>query len=114
MANAIGAALSKVTLEITMIADTSQGILSVPDLGVYEKIPKSYSLDQAKKRAISLLEEAATSMGLEREDIETEITEESSFNMVEGFFTKGKNIRVKAQIKPGHLFKLRSDKEDES
>lgn len=114
VANAIGAALSKVTLEITMIADTSQGILSVPDLGVYEKIPKSYSLDQAKKRAISLLEEAATSMGLEREDIETEITEESSFNMVEGFFTKGKNIRVKAQIKPGHLFKLRSDKDNES
>lgn len=114
VANAIGAGLSKATLEITMLADTSQGILSVPDLGVYEKIPKTYSLDGAKRRALSLLEEAALSMGVKKEDIESEISEESSFNMVEGFFTKGKNIRVKAQIKPGHLFKLRSDKEDES
>ena len=61
-----------------------------------------------------LFRSAALSMGVKKEDIESEISEESSFNMVEGFFTKGKNIRVKAQIKPGHLFKLRSDKEDES
>lgn len=114
VANAIGAALAKTTLEITMLADTAQGILSVPELGVYEKIPKNYSLDEAKQKALSLLKEAALSMGLKKEDIETEITEESSFNMVQGFFTKGKNIRVKAQIKPGHLFKLRSDKDNES
>ena len=114
VANAIGAALAKATIEITMIADTVQGILSVPDLGVYEKIPKNYSLDESKKRALSLLEEAAISMGVKKENIETEITEESSFNMVEGFFTRGKNIRVKAQIKPGHILKLRSDKDNES
>ena len=114
VANAIGAALAKPTMEITMLADTSQGILSVSELGVYEKIPKSYTLDKAKKRAMELLKSSAISMGAEEDTIELEITEESSFNMVEGFYTKGKNIRIKAQIKPGHILKLRSDSDNES
>lgn len=114
VANAIGAALAKPTMEITMLADTSQGILSVSELGVYEKIPKSYTLDKAKKRAMDLLKSSAITMGAEEETIEPEITEESSFNMVEGFYTKGKNIRIKAQIKPGHILKLRSDSNNES
>ncbi len=53
-------------------------------------------------------------MGIKEYTIDSEITEESSFNMVEGFYTKGKNIRIKAQIKPGHILKLRSDSENES
>ncbi|HZK33125.1 MAG TPA: hydantoinase/oxoprolinase family protein [Tissierellaceae bacterium] len=114
VANAIGAALAKPTMEITMLADTSQGILSVSELGVYEKIPKSYTLNKAKKRAMDLLKSSAISMGAKEDTIESEITEESSFNMVEGFYTKGKNIRIKAQIKPGHILKLRSDGENES
>ncbi|NLY08808.1 MAG: hydantoinase/oxoprolinase family protein, partial [Tissierellia bacterium] len=114
VANAIGAALAKPTMEITMLADTSQGILSVSELGVYEKIPKSYTLDKAKNRAMELLKSSAISMGAEEDTIELEITEESSFNMVEGFYTKGKNIRIKAQIKPGHILKLRSDSDNES
>lgn len=109
VANAIGAALAKPTMEITMLADTSQRILSVPELGVYEKIPKNYTLDRAKAKARELLKSYALSAGLKEEDFESEITEESSFNMVDGFYTKGKNIRVKAQIKPGHILKLRSD-----
>lgn len=112
VANAIGAALAKTTLDITMTADTDQGKLTVSELGIYEDIPKSYSLDQAKDRAGELLREAALAMGADRDSIETEIIEESSFNMVDGFFTKGKNIRIRAQIKPGHSFKLRSDKDE--
>lgn len=114
VANAIGAALAKPTMEITMMADTSQKILSVSELGVYERIPSSYTLDQAKERAIELLKSAAISMGMEADTIESEITEASSFNMVDGFDTKGKNIRIKAQIKPGHILQLRSDHTNES
>ncbi len=42
-------------------------------------------------------------MGFDTGSIESEITEESSFNMVDGFSTTGKNIRIKAQIKPGNI-----------
>ena len=109
VANAIGAALAKPTVEITMVADTSQGTLSVPEFGIYEKIPRHYSIDKAKKRAIELLKQFTVSYKIDGQDLETEITEASSFNMVRGFHTSGKNIRIKAQIKPGHVLKLRSD-----
>lgn len=114
VANAVGAALAKPTVEITMLADTDQGILSVSELGIYEKISKNYTLEDAEKRARELLQEAVVSMGERKETIETQITESSSFNMVGGFFTSGRNIRIKAQIKPGHILKLRSGNNDES
>lgn len=114
VANAIGAALAKPTLDITMTADTEMGILSVSELGVHEKISNNYSIDDAKERAIELLKEASISMGMDENEIEAEITEENSFNMVRGFSTSGKNIRIKAQIKPGHILKLRSGNKNES
>ncbi|HHV39411.1 MAG TPA: hydantoinase/oxoprolinase family protein [Tepidimicrobium sp.] len=112
VANAVGAALAKPTTEITMLADTARGILSIPELGIYEKIRRRYDLNSARKRAISLLKEYAISMGTGEDDIETEIVEESSFNMVKGFSTTGKNIRIKAQIKPGLIHEFRGDKYD--
>ncbi len=113
VANAVGAALAKPTTEITMLADTSRGIVSVPELGIYEKIRKNYNLNFARKRALQLLEESAVSMGASKDEVETEIVDESSFNMVKGFYTTGKNIRIKAQIKPGLIHELRGDKYDE-
>ncbi len=108
VANAIGAALAKPTMAITMVANTAQGLLTVPEFGLYEKIPRHYSLADAKKKAIELLRDFAISNGM-GDDLETEITEESDFNMVRGFSSTGKNIRIKAQIKPGHSRKLRRD-----
>lgn len=112
VANAIGAALAKTTTEITMVADTEQQILSVPELGVYEKISGNYTLGNARERAIELLKKSALSLGAEEGTIETEIVEESSFNMVRGFYTGGKNIRIKAQIKPGLIQELRGEIND--
>ncbi len=111
VANAIGAALAKTTTEITMLADTGQGTLSVPELGIYERIGRKYTLADAKARALELLEEAALAMGADQASLETEIIEESSFNMVDGFTTIGKNIRIKTQVKPGLIHKLREDNE---
>lgn len=113
VANAVGAALAKTTVEITMLADTAQGILTVSDLGVQEKIPRDFTLEDAKKRAKELLQEAVISMEGKGHTIESEITEASSFNMIGGFLTTGKNIRVKAQIKPGYILKLRSGEDYE-
>ncbi len=112
VANAIGAALAKTTTEITMVADTERQILSVPELGVYEKISENYTLGNARQRAVELLKESALSLGAEENTIETEIVEESSFNMVRGFYTGGKNIRIKAQVKPGLIQELRGEVND--
>lgn len=113
VANAIGAALAKPTIEINILADTERKILSVPEMDIYENIPGNYNLEEAKKRAKLLIKEAAVNMG-SKEDVEAEIVEESSFNMIRGYFTSGKNIRVKAQIKPGLIEDLRSGENNES
>ncbi len=112
VANAIGAAMAKITTDITVIADTSRGVLSVSELGISEKIGRSYSPDSARMRALKLLEERAVSLGAKKEEVESEIVEESSFNMVKGFFTSGKNIRVKAQVKPGIIYDLKGGNND--
>lgn len=101
VANAIGAALAKTTTEINMHVDTSRRTLSVPELGIYRIIDRSYDLFAARDEAIKLLEEAAVSIGANKNELELEIIEESIFNMVDGFRTKGQNIRIRAQVKPG-------------
>ena len=94
IANALGAAMARITEDITLTADTQRGLLTAGEFGVSEKIHRGFTLKEAKSRAIDLLTSKALAQG-------AEIIEESSFNMVEGFNTVGKNIRVKAQIKPG-------------
>ena len=43
------------------------------------------------------------------DSIEAEIIEESSFNMVDGFYKTGENIRVTAQVKPGLIYRLKGE-----
>lgn len=112
VANALGAAMAKITTDINLIADTSRGILSVPELGISQKIGKSFDLVSAREEVIELLTQKAVSLGAKADELETEIIEESSFNMVDGFSTKGKNIRIRAQIKPGIIHEIGSVKDD--
>ena len=114
IANAIGAALSKPTIEINMIVDTERQILSVPELEIYEKVNKNFELEDARQRSLNLINDAGSKIGNYEVNLEGEIIEENSFNMVKGLFTSGKNIRVKTQIKPGLIYPLRSDQNNES
>ncbi|WP_258360430.1 hydantoinase/oxoprolinase family protein [Moorella sulfitireducens (nom. illeg.)] len=100
VANAVGAALSRPTTELTLLADTGQGLLTVPEEGIREKVPAGYTLEQAKKRALELLRARFLRLTPEAGDAGLEVVEEQSFNMVSGFYTTGKNIRVKVQVKP--------------
>lgn len=114
VANAVGAALAKTTSEITLFADTSEGILSVPELGIYQTIPKNFSIDQARERAALLLKEQAVALGAKQSEVGIEITEQSAFNMVRGYYNTGQNIRVTAQVQPGLMYQLRGDQDNES
>ncbi|HHU07262.1 MAG TPA: hydantoinase/oxoprolinase family protein [Clostridiaceae bacterium] len=103
VANAIGAALAKPTVEINLFADTEREIMSISELGVYEKIDKNFDLAEAKRIALAKTREAGRALGLDEIQSEAEIVEAGSFNMVHGYLGADKNIRVKAQIKPGLL-----------
>ena len=101
VANAIGCALARTTSELTLFADTAQQMISIPGEQFSSSISSHFELEDARQVAHELLRERAMRRGAARDQIQSEIIEESEFNMVRGFHTVGKNIRVKAQIKPG-------------
>jgi N-methylhydantoinase A/oxoprolinase/acetone carboxylase beta subunit len=99
VANAIGAALTRTTMDLELFADTRKRRLIVPSLDHEVEIERNYDLEEAKKDAVRLLKERLERLGV-TDGPEPEITDEGSFNMVEGFRTVGRNIRVKCQIRP--------------
>lgn len=101
VANAIGAALARTTCEVTMFADTEQKIATAPEEDYVQRIPGSFSMEDVVESALDLLKKKAIQRGANPEYLELEVIEAMNFNMVRGFHTTGKNIRVRAQVKPG-------------
>jgi N-methylhydantoinase A len=101
VANALGAALARTTAEITVLADTEKGEMIISEEGITKKIPHNFSSKQAIEAGCEALRTRAVKMGADPDDLEIEITETQEFNMIRDFYTTGKNIRTKIQIKPG-------------
>ena len=102
VANAIGAALARTTCEVSLIADTEQGVATIHEEDYAEPISNSYSEDDAVETAYTILKEKALAMGAVEEELkEVEVIESQSFNIVRNFSPKGKIFRMKIQIKPG-------------
>jgi N-methylhydantoinase A/oxoprolinase/acetone carboxylase beta subunit len=109
VANAIGTAMARTTCAVTLFADTQLGTATAPEENFVKTIDQDFDSAAAEKMALSLLEEKATAMGANPDYLDMEVIENMQFNMVRGFYTTGKNIRIKAQVKPGlirgeHLF----------
>ncbi|MCU0848098.1 MAG: hydantoinase/oxoprolinase family protein [Spirochaetes bacterium] len=104
VANAIGAALAKTTFDIELFADTSSGVLIVPNLGIKKQAPGDYTVEKAEEDARNYLAGHVRSLG--GEDSGVEVVESTSFRMVQGFSSAGRDIRVKCQIKPGVVMKM--------
>jgi N-methylhydantoinase A/oxoprolinase/acetone carboxylase beta subunit len=101
VSNALGVALARTTAELTILADTEKREIIICEEGYVQSIPHSFSLADAVEAGKTALREKAAGMGAKPEDIMIEVTESQEFNMVRDFYTTGKNIRVKVQIKPG-------------
>lgn len=101
VANAIGAALARTTCAVTLFADTQQEIAAAPEENFKETVNRDFSKEAAIQKAYELLRQKAVHIGASPDDLDMEVIEEQQFNMVRGFYTAGKNIRVKVQVKPG-------------
>lgn len=101
VANAVGAALARTTCEVTVFADTQLGIIRAPEENYSGMVDKDFSGHDAIDQAYRLLKVKALQMGALDEDLEMEVLEDLQFNMVRGFLTTGKNLRVKVQVRPG-------------
>lgn len=106
VANAVGAALTRTTSHLALSANTARGRLSVPMLGIFRSIPRGFSLDDATTEARTLLVDDLAKVGITMAADEIQITQADSFNMVEGSYTSGKNIRVVAQVRPAVVTRL--------
>jgi len=101
VANAIGAALARTTCEVGLFADTEQRVASAPAENFLQPITDGYDLKDATAQALDLLRVKALERGANPDYLEMEVVESQQFNMVRGFNTSGKNIRIRAQVKPG-------------
>jgi N-methylhydantoinase A/oxoprolinase/acetone carboxylase beta subunit len=101
VANAVGAALARTTSEVTLFADTEQGVATASGENFSQPISSSYSKDDAINTALELLKTKAVRRGADPDHLQMEVIEEQEFNMVHGFSTTGKNIRIRVQVKPG-------------
>ncbi len=101
VANAVGAALARTTCEVTFFADTQLGRAGAPEEDFSCDCGRGYTRENAVASAFDLLREKAIRMGAQSDDLDLEIIEDLQFNMVRGFSTTGKNIRIRAQVRPG-------------
>ena len=101
VANAIGAALARTTCQVTFFADTERRVAEAPEENFSQKIDRYFDADAALQQAFELLRTKAVERGANADYLEMEVLETLAFNMVRGFNTTGKNIRVKVQVKPG-------------
>jgi N-methylhydantoinase A/oxoprolinase/acetone carboxylase beta subunit len=101
VANAVGAAAARTTCEVTLHVDTEHGTASAPEENFIQKVSHNITKKDVLKMAFDLLEKKAVGRGADKRDIAMEVLEDLEFNMVRGFYTAGKNIRVKVQVKPG-------------
>ena len=102
VANALGAALARSTLQVELFADTQRKIMTMPVLERQKSIPKNYDLDQAKRDVLDdMCLYLRENYHWHVDESEAKVVEESAMNMVQGVYTVGQDIRVKCQIKPG-------------
>jgi len=106
VANALGAALAKTTTQITLLADTHLDRLICPELGIEEEAPQLLSLQDLRSMGEKAIKENAAYLGLS-DDFDVSVIEEQSFNIVRGFSTAGRNMRVKMQTRPGIISQWR-------
>jgi N-methylhydantoinase A/oxoprolinase/acetone carboxylase beta subunit len=101
VANAIGAALARTTCDVTFFADTERRVAQAPEENFRQTIDHGFDINAAINQASELLKAKAIKRGANADYLEMEVIESLQFNMVRGFTTTGKNIRVKVQITPG-------------
>ncbi len=101
VANAVGAAVARVTSEITLQADTERGTVVIPEAEINKKIYGRFNEQDALSMAEKVLRQQAVEAGADPENLEVSAIERQTFNMIRGFSKTGQNIRLKMSVVPG-------------
>lgn len=101
VANAVGAAVARVTSEITLQADTERGTVVIPEADVQNRINANFSTEDALALGRDVLRQQGLQVGAPAETLEISVTNRQTFNMIRGFSRTGQNIRLNMCIAPG-------------
>ncbi len=101
VANAVGAAVARVTSEVTLQADTERGTVVIPEADIHKDLYGRFNDKDALSMAEKILREQAVQVGADPENLEISVIERQVFNMIRGFSKTGQNIRMKLSIVPG-------------
>ena len=112
VANAVGAAVARVTCALTLQADTSRGFVVIPEADIQDRIGSSFGMEEAILLGRETLEKRAATIGASREKFNIAITEKQVFNMVRGYSRVGRNIRLKMSLTPGLVQEWRRIRND--
>ncbi len=95
VANALGAAVARPTLETSLYADTAQRFYRLSRMDGKVRIQGRFTIYIARKILLEHTQKLANQIN------NVEITHEESFNIVREFTTQGQILHLTAQIKPG-------------
>ncbi len=102
LANAIGAALALPTLQVSLRADTEQGVYTVEEEGFQGKIEKDpFTEEDALVLANDWLKKRAELYGLDNALEKTEVTRRDVFTMVRNWITTGRIYDICVQTPRG-------------
>ena len=106
--NAIGAAVARPTLGLSLHIDTEQKIYSVAEEGKISNLNAAdisnfnkMGLDKAETLASKLLKEKAEKFGISEYADEAEVINSEVFNVINGWYTAGRLFDVEMQIPAG-------------
>ncbi|ACX52133.1 Hydantoinase/oxoprolinase [Ammonifex degensii KC4] len=104
VANALGAALARVTLSRTYVLDTQQGRISVLETGKQERLNRRGDLlpPEAEELALELFRREALSLGIDPEG--ARVTSSEVFNVVRHWRRVGRIYEIEVRLPPGVLF----------
>ncbi len=100
VANAIGAARTRSTLSATLYANSGDGTLSIPEIGLHEKIKQRFTMKDAEEKLTEAIDRLAEETKIAGQ-YDIDFIEREEMNTVQGFSSTGRVITLKAQIRPG-------------
>jgi N-methylhydantoinase A len=114
VANALGAAVARVTTEVTLQADTERGSLAIPEANLFLEIGNQFTVDDAFALARKVIEAQALQRGAAPGPLDVTVSEKQVFNMIRGYYKTGQNIRINMSITPGLISPWRRQHENAS
>jgi N-methylhydantoinase A/oxoprolinase/acetone carboxylase beta subunit len=110
VANAVGAAVASLSLEVNALADTAEGKLTIPKAGVNRSIDASYRFEDLQEETEAALAGLAAERDSVPGEMEVDVAMKESFSVIEGYNRVGRIHRLRLRVRPSILCQARTQR----